>query len=110
MLVIDAAMVSNTLGHDFWQNFAVLPAQGTRGGVLLLLACSQSHYAMSQVDIREFSVTATITNLVAQLSMDGNRGVRPAGGGGQAAVPARDAANQTNCCGRLDGSSWATSI
>jgi hypothetical protein len=64
MLVIDAAMVSNTLGHDFSQNFAVLPAQGIRGGVLLLLACSQSHYAMSQVDIREFSVTATITNLV----------------------------------------------
>jgi hypothetical protein len=52
--------VAGLLGQEFTQNFAVLPAQGTRGEILL--ACSGVHYVMSQVVTKDFSVTATITS------------------------------------------------
>jgi hypothetical protein len=37
--VMDSLTVASMLGPDFAQNYAVLPAIGTRGG--LILACSQ---------------------------------------------------------------------
>jgi hypothetical protein len=40
-------------------NYAVLQAQGTSGGIIM--ACSHDLYAMSQMVIRRFLVTASIT-------------------------------------------------
>lgn len=37
---VDSAVVSETLGPDFFQNFAFLPADGTRGGILLAVHAS----------------------------------------------------------------------
>ena len=37
---VDSAVVSETLGSDFIQNFAFLPADGTRGGILLAVHAS----------------------------------------------------------------------
>jgi hypothetical protein len=39
-----------------------MPAQGTRGGILV--ACSQEFYRLSEIDVRQFSVTATNTQMV----------------------------------------------
>jgi hypothetical protein len=55
---IDASTVASFLGQEFAKNITVLPAQGTRG----VLACSGSPYVMSQVVIKEYSMTATITS------------------------------------------------
>jgi exonuclease III len=55
---IDASTVASFLGQEFAKNITVLPAQGTRG----VLACSGSQYVMSQVVIKEYSMTATITS------------------------------------------------
>jgi hypothetical protein len=46
------------LGQDFVDQFAVLPANGTRGGIIL--ACSQQYYTVSQIHVRQFSVTVQI--------------------------------------------------
>jgi hypothetical protein len=40
------------------EHFAVLPADGTKGGVLL--ACSQQFYTISQIHVRQFSITVQI--------------------------------------------------
>jgi exonuclease III len=56
---IDDMTVAATLGHNFIDNYAFLPSQGTRGG--LLLACSGDHYWLSQVMNRPHFFTATIT-------------------------------------------------
>jgi hypothetical protein len=51
--------ISSTLGQKFLGQYAALPAEGTRGGIIL--ACSQDLYSISQVNIRQFSVSANIT-------------------------------------------------
>eukprot|EP00267_Zea_mays_P032771 XP_008666548.1 uncharacterized protein LOC103645237 [Zea mays] len=39
-ILVDSAVVSETLGPDFFQNFAFLPADSTRGGILLAVHAS----------------------------------------------------------------------
>jgi hypothetical protein len=60
--VIDDTIIAATLGQKFVGQYTVMPAQGTRGGILL--GCSQNFYSLSKVDIRQFSVTVTITRRV----------------------------------------------
>jgi exonuclease III len=60
--MIDDLTVEATLGQNFISNYAFLPSQGTRGG--LLLACSGDRFKLSQVVFRPHSVTATITRHV----------------------------------------------
>lgn len=46
------------LGQQFLSNYAAVLADGVRGGVLL--AFSQDHYEMQNVDVRQYTVSATI--------------------------------------------------
>jgi hypothetical protein len=46
---------SETLGQKFMDQYVILPAIGTRGGIIL--TCSTDFYTISQIDIRSFSVT-----------------------------------------------------
>jgi DNA phosphorothioation-dependent restriction protein DptG len=55
---VNDATIANTLGQEFLNSFVVLPSEGTSGGILL--ACSQDHYTLLQVNIRRYSVTATV--------------------------------------------------
>jgi exonuclease III len=52
--------VACCLGPDYTQNFWYLPAEGTRGGVLL--ACKDVAYQFSNVNVRNFSVLVSITD------------------------------------------------
>jgi hypothetical protein len=45
---IDRAIVLETLGEKFGDNFVYLPAQGVRGGILL--AVDQNHYHISSLE------------------------------------------------------------
>jgi exonuclease III len=56
---VDDMFISSTLGQKFLGQYAALPAEGTREGIIL--ACSQDLYSISQVNIRQFSVSANIT-------------------------------------------------
>jgi hypothetical protein len=57
--VIDHTIVVATLWQKFVGQYTVMPAQGTRGGILV--GCSQDFYNLLEVDIRQFLVTVTIT-------------------------------------------------
>jgi exonuclease III len=56
--LMDDNFVSSCLGNQFLGGYATKPANGTCGGIIL--ACSQVKYSISQVDIREYSVTTVI--------------------------------------------------
>lgn len=55
---VDTAVVNETLGHQFIQNFVFLPAQQTRGGALL--AVHQDFYKIIDSRVGTFSVSAKI--------------------------------------------------
>lgn len=57
--VFSDPVVLQTLGSRFVSDYAFLPAIGTRGGILL--ACDNSHFTLSDVLIKDFSLSATIT-------------------------------------------------
>lgn len=56
--LIEDAIISEALGTKFVGHYAVMPAQGTKGGTVV--ACSQDHYTLSTVDIRQYSVSMSI--------------------------------------------------
>lgn len=58
--VVDAAVVNQALGPDF-NGFEALPADGTRGGILL--AWKSDRLRISAVQKREFSISANFTSL-----------------------------------------------
>ncbi|CAN6253637.1 unnamed protein product [Urochloa humidicola] len=58
---VDCAMVNEILGDRFIDNFVVLPAQGTRGGILL--AVDREHYKITSSDRGVHTVTATISTV-----------------------------------------------
>jgi exonuclease III len=58
ILNMSDAIVAETLGQCFISNYATLPAEGTRGAILL--ACSQDEFSLANVQIKQHSVTATI--------------------------------------------------
>jgi exonuclease III len=60
MQSVDDRIVAETLGQAFLRHYAVLPAVGTRGGILLAIADGQ--YTMLAVDIRTYSAIVTIRN------------------------------------------------
>ena len=55
---VDAALVSEILGTCFVQNFVVLPAIGTRGGILL--GTNEEHYKIVSAEVGVHTVTATV--------------------------------------------------
>jgi exonuclease III len=55
---VDDAFVQSCLGPRFIGSYVTQPANGTCGG--LLLACSNEHYSIMQVDVRRSSVTVQI--------------------------------------------------
>jgi hypothetical protein len=57
---VDDSAIASTLGHPFIANYANLPADGTRGGIIL--ACSEDFFTMSQVIILQHSITTTVTS------------------------------------------------
>ena len=58
--VVDALAVNQALGPVF-DGFEALPAQGTRGGILL--AWRSDRLRISDVQRLEFSISATVTSL-----------------------------------------------
>lgn len=58
LAVVDDGVIYTTLGSQFLGNYAAVPADGIRGGIII--ACLQDHYELQQVDIRQYSVTAII--------------------------------------------------
>jgi exonuclease III len=56
---VDDGIIIKTLGHQFVPHYASLPAIGTCEGIIV--ACSDENYTLSQIDIRHFSVTVTLT-------------------------------------------------
>lgn len=56
--VVDAVLVTEILGQRFVDNFVVLPASGTRGGILMAL--DESHYKITQAEIGVHTVTARV--------------------------------------------------
>lgn len=59
LAVVSDQIILNTLGQRFARQVAVLPAEGTRGGVIL--ACDDNFFSISDVHLGRFSVSATIT-------------------------------------------------
>lgn len=57
--VIDAEMVNEILGSRFVDNYVVLPALGTRGGILL--AVDDSHYKIMSAEVGVHTVTAVVS-------------------------------------------------
>ena len=56
--VVDTTIISEVLGQRFEDNFVVLPAAGTRGGILL--AVDNQHYRITSRGIGIHTVTATV--------------------------------------------------
>lgn len=63
---VDRQTVVETLGDKFADNFVVLPAFGTSGGILL--AVDGDHYLITGSEIGVHTVTATITTRSGRLS------------------------------------------
>jgi len=58
MNYIDDAVVIETLGACFRANYAVLPAVGTRGGVLIVV--HEDYYKTQQIEVQNHSVSAKL--------------------------------------------------
>lgn len=56
--VIDRQLVCETLGDRYADNYVVLPAAGTRGGILL--AVDRDHYSITLRELGIYTVTARI--------------------------------------------------
>ena len=59
LTTVDDATILRTLGQNFLNNTAVLPANGSRGGILL--AASNDFFSLSQVYTTSHTVSAMIT-------------------------------------------------
>ena len=59
--MVDNAIISETLGPNFTANYAVLPATGTRGG--MILAVSDSYFSLSNLHVTAATLSATVTML-----------------------------------------------
>ena len=58
---VDDAIISATLGPNFTANYAVLPAIGTRGG--MILATSDAYFTLSDIHITQATLSGTVTML-----------------------------------------------
>ena len=56
--MVDAWMVTETVGQRFVNNFVALPAAGTRGGILL--AVDEDHYRVTRSEVGTHTFTATV--------------------------------------------------
>lgn len=59
LAVVDKDVVAQTLGDRFTDNFVALPADGTRGGIIL---AADDSFKIVSVELGVHSVTAQITN------------------------------------------------
>lgn len=58
LVLVDDGIICETLGPQFLGNYAAILAGGVRGGVII--ACSQDHYDLENIDVRQYAVSATI--------------------------------------------------
>nr|ABA99266.1 retrotransposon protein, putative, LINE subclass [Oryza sativa Japonica Group] len=56
---VDKACIIETNGVNFQNNFFFLPAEGSRGGIIL--AADENYFTLSHCDLRMFSLTAKVT-------------------------------------------------
>ena len=63
---INAADISETLGERFSKHFAYLPAQGTRGGVLV--AVDDDYYSITHAEHREHTVSVYVVSTQSLVS------------------------------------------
>jgi len=63
---IKAADISETLGERFSKHFAYLPAQGTRGGVLV--AVDDDYYSITHAEHREHTVSVYVVSTQSLVS------------------------------------------
>lgn len=63
LVVVTNSVISETLGSRFVDNFAYLPADGTRGGILV--AASADHFAITALPhlTGAFSITVNVRDL-----------------------------------------------
>jgi exonuclease III len=59
---VDDSVIAETLGSKFTGQYAFMPTQGTREGIVV--ACSQDYYTNSDVEIRQFPVSVSITRRI----------------------------------------------
>jgi len=62
--VVDANLVTETLGQRFVNNYAVLPAEGTRGGILL--AVDEDHFKITRAEVGVHTITATVASITGE--------------------------------------------
>jgi len=55
---VDAPIITEVLGQRFGDNFVILPAAGTRGGIIM--AVDNEHYRISRKEVGVHTVTATV--------------------------------------------------
>lgn len=101
--LVDNAMISETLGAKFTANFVALPADGTKGGIIL--AVDEDYYVIANTELGAHSVTTHFQLLIRflgqlQLFMVRNKTVKRSSSWG-------------NCDGCIrqqltNGSCWAT--
>jgi exonuclease III len=51
---VDSAVISHAIGPRFANNFAFLPASGTRGGIIL--ACDENFFTLDDVMLGSYSL------------------------------------------------------
>lgn len=56
---ISNQIILNTFGHQFVQQHAFLPADGTSSGILL--ACDENFFSISEVVLGQYSLSATVS-------------------------------------------------
>ena len=58
LAAIDRGVVARTLGNKFLNNYTFLPAEQTRGGILL---AASEDYSLSNITLTRYTITAKIT-------------------------------------------------
>lgn len=64
MQEISNAIVQNAVGHEYADNFCFLPANNTRGGILI--AFRDQHIQLSEIQTSEHTITATVSDNICQ--------------------------------------------
>jgi exonuclease III len=62
---VDKQLINETLGTNFSENYVVLPADGTRGGIIL--AVDENHYRITESEVGVYSVTAHLVSTAGPL-------------------------------------------
>jgi hypothetical protein len=72
--MVSDQIITEALGSQFVGAYAALPADGVRGGGVII-ACSVDCYLLRDVQVGEFTVSATIKGRENGIAMDSHRGI-----------------------------------